>query len=329
MEEMKQQPQKSFKNMPGIVRKGAFVLAGALLLVVGFLLWYTVPVMGGNGSQACVRCHDMTPEYLTWKQSNHAQFQCRDCHYGKDAGGFMKYQEHVLTSLFAGDRENTKTMGTELIPDSVCLKCHSENRKYSPSSDTIIPHKTHKEKGIQCVECHSGVAHGRIAERGVVEQIPAEEWNDAVAAEQMDFNYTTPRMDICLDCHGERKVTTTCSVCHSSQVVPSSHKAENWMDQHGINAKGDFKPCNLCHSYTLKKSVDLTKINVSEYINNNTFCYNCHLTKPPGHQGDFRKVHGQQVKEKGMANCQACHAVKAKDAQNANPVKCNDCHWFQ
>lgn len=313
-------------------KKRAFIIAGVFLIAFFVMFLNYAPVLRGNEAQACTRCHSMTPEYMTWQQSSHAQFQCKDCHREEGVTNFFKYQIRIISDFFSSGDNSVKPVASASMPDSVCLRCHSQNRKYSPFSDTIIPHKKHMENGVRCVQCHAGIAHGRIAERGILAQISADQWNDAVAAEQMDYKYTAPRMAICLDCHGERRVTTTCSVCHSKQIVPASHKSKGWDRQHGISARNDFKPCNLCHSYTLKNNnIDLTNINVSQYIQANTFCYNCHLNKPPSHKNDdFRKSHGQMVKERGMSNCLACHNINKTSGLSisANKVYCNSCHWF-
>lgn len=304
---------------------------GIVVFVFILMLWNYVPVLGSNESSACIRCHSMAPEYMTWQQSSHSQFQCRECHSESGVSHFLKYQGRVFKEIFLYSRnESVKTVSNS-VKSSACLKCHSHNRKYSPSSDTIVPHDKHIAKGIECVECHAGIAHGRIVERGITTQIPADEWTLSEATEQMDFKYTTPRMAICLECHGKRQVTTTCSVCHSKQIVPASHKSRGWEQLHGASAQKDFKPCNLCHSYTLKKPLDLNETNLGGYIKGNTFCYNCHLEKPSAHKEiGFQKRHGQLVKSRGMSNCTTCHSVdKPKESGPQNNFYCNKCHWFK
>ena len=278
----------------------------------------------------------MIPEYLTWQVSGHSQFQCKDCHRESGVINFFRYQGRLFKEMlfFRAGGGAIKSINESSFPDSACLKCHSENRKYSTSSDTIIPHQKHINKGISCVACHAGAAHGRIVERGTTGEIPVDEWNMGVATEQMEFKYTTPRMAICLDCHGKRQVTEKCSVCHSKQIVPASHKSGDFERQHGLTAQKDFKPCNLCHSYSLKKSADLTAITVPDYIKMNSFCFNCHLKKPSTHQGPgFGKVHGELAKSRGLENCLGCHTVNKeklnKDSGPINKVYCNKCHWFK
>ncbi|MHB9093072.1 MAG: cytochrome c3 family protein [Eubacteriales bacterium] len=308
----------------------------AVVFVLFIALWYYVPVMGSDESTFCARCHSMAPEYLTWQSSNHAQFQCRECHREPGVTGFIRYQGRIfIETLFYRSGGNGLTkVNSGSVSNSVCLGCHSKNRKYSPSSDTVVPHQKHLDKGINCIDCHAGVAHGRIVERGITAKIPAEEWGQSLADEQMDFEFSTPRMSTCLDCHGKRRVSQNCSICHSRQLVPTTHKTGDWERQHGFAAQKDFKPCNLCHSYSFNQSLDLTALTVQSYIKNNTFCYNCHLQKPSTHRDPkFREIHGDLVKSRGLDNCFSCHNIN-KNEQNSNrgpinKVYCNKCHWFK
>lgn len=308
---------------------------GAVVFIFLVMLWYYVPVLGSNESKYCARCHAMVPEYLTWQASNHAQFQCKECHRESGAANFLKYQGRIFVEImfYRAGGGGIKSPMEDPMPNSVCLKCHSENRKYSPSSDTVVPHEKHQAQGIACVSCHAGVAHGRIVKRGITAKIPVNEWTGDVVNEQMDFKYTTARMAVCLDCHGKRQVTEKCSVCHSRQIVPATHKSRDWERQHGLSAQTDFKPCNLCHVYSNKQQLDLTAITVRDYIKNNTYCFNCHLQKPSTHKDEmFREVHGELAKSRGLGNCLGCHDIKetkqGKDRGPINKVYCNQCHWF-
>ena len=331
--------QKSLPQtpVPGKLRRyGKAAVIVAVVFVLFLALWYYVPVLGSDESAYCARCHAMTPEYLTWQASGHAQFQCKACHQEPGVTNFLKYQGRLIKEFIfcrSGGAAITKPM-SEPIADSACQECHSGNRKYSPSSDTVIPHGKHEAKGISCVSCHAGIAHGRIVERGITATVAVDDWNESLASLQMDFQYSTPRMSVCLDCHGKRKVSENCSICHSRQSIPTTHKSDGWERQHGSAAEKDYKPCNLCHSYTFNQSLDLSTLSVQNYIKNNTFCFNCHLQKPSTHKNpSFRQTHGNLAKTRGLENCFSCHDIN-KNAPNSNrgpinKVYCNKCHWFK
>ncbi|HWI54873.1 MAG TPA: cytochrome c3 family protein [Desulfobacteria bacterium] len=331
MEQIKAKPSPQSK----IIRYLTAAILGIVVFVFIISLWYYVPSLGSGESDYCARCHAMKPEYLTWQQSSHSQFKCSVCHRESGAANFIKYQGRLVKEIFYYRSETIPVKQVSSpVSSSACLKCHSENRKYSPSSDTVIPHSKHQKKGIECTTCHAGIAHGRIVERGMTTKLKAEEWNMNAAVEQMDFKYTTPRMAICLDCHAKRQVEMTCSACHSKQIIPATHKSKGWEQRHGLSAKDNFKPCNLCHVYTLKKPVDVGSISLPDYIKQNSYCYNCHLNKPSTHKDRrFGALHGQLVKSRGIANCMGCHDLnkrkQTKETGTINEVYCNKCHWFR
>jgi len=317
--------------------KIAVILLGLAMLWLAW--WMFMPVARGAEAGYCSGCHAMRPEVLTWEASNHSRFDCQVCHREPGLGSFFKYRgrlvKEVLFYRASGQPDNIRLK--KPIPDSVCKECHAmDNRRVSATSDTLIPHARHDKIGVACISCHAGVAHGRINERGVTKKVPPDQWTQATANEQMDFQYTTPRMDVCLDCHGERQISTTCSLCHSNYPIPASHKPAAWKSKHGLSARQDFKPCNLCHSYTLKQPVDLLATTLPGYIRVNSFCANCHLQKPPSHDPvNFRAIHGQAAKVKTTQNCFVCHDINKPRVGTAgkpgfkNKVYCNSCHWFK
>lgn len=320
---------------PGYAKIMVFVLGvGALWLA----WWMFMPVARGGEAGYCANCHAMRPEVMTWEASNHAQFQCEVCHRESGLGSFFEYRGRLVKEiLLYGENSEAEQMKLKKpIPDSVCKECHAmENRRVSAASDTIIPHVKHDKKGVACITCHAGVAHGRIIERGVTKKISPADWTPATANEQMNLRYTSPRMELCLDCHGERQISTTCSLCHSDYPIPVSHKPASWKIKHGLAARQDFKPCNLCHVYTLRQPVDLLTITLPGYIRANSFCANCHLQKPESHKNvNFQVIHGQAAKEKTTKNCFVCHDLNQPKAEEKgrprfkNRVYCNKCHWF-
>lgn len=312
------------------------LLVGAVIIWLAW--WMFVPAAQGDEAANCAGCHAMQPESLTWEASNHSQFQCEVCHRGPGLLGFLGYRVHLIKEklFYNEDSASEQIKLKKPISDSVCNKCHAmDNRRVTAASDTIISHVKHDKKGVACITCHAGVAHGRIVERGMTKKIDSADWTPATANEQMDAQYTTPRMEICLNCHAERQISTTCSLCHSDYPIPVSHKPASWKVKHGLVARQDFKPCNLCHVYTLRQPVDLLAITLPGYIRANSFCANCHLQKPDSHKNaNFREIHGRTAKVKTTQNCFVCHdlnqpKVEVKGGPRfKNKIYCNKCHWF-
>ncbi len=64
------------------------------------------------------------------------------------------------------------------LSDENCLQCHSKNRLVSASGDLIVNHKGHIEEGVPCISCHAGVAHAKIAARGINTEEVRGHWTD-------------------------------------------------------------------------------------------------------------------------------------------------------
>ncbi|MCX8084371.1 MAG: NapC/NirT family cytochrome c [Calditerrivibrio sp.] len=152
-------------------------------------------------------------------------------------GEIFKSREHKLEILTKGATD--PKYAAKLVPNTTCLHCHSDeinaknrkdrlmsiginfrlidnvvNPKFRESfgkvdvlKDKIISgvdpkHKTHLERGLNCVDCHLGVAHG-------------------------GNKHNLPKMETCFKCHDSMRSTgkhvkspanEDCAACHTMQV---------------------------------------------------------------------------------------------------------------
>lgn len=162
----------------------------------------------------CSKCHEMKLEYYTWKASAHDRLACIECHQDVKLAVF-RYKHQV------GFSQPVKLK--KIIPNQVCLDCHSKNRKLTPPGDLIIPHELHLKKGVDCVDCHSNVAHGDPAKRfstlwkeraGTGINFETELIKDLVKA-----GNGVP-MSTCIRCHNGTKATKDCKACHTVLRIP-------------------------------------------------------------------------------------------------------------
>lgn len=307
-----------------------FVLVSGFVLflavfTVGALKFTSTPSFCGN------YCHEMKPEYTTWEVTSHAQIACVKCHIPPGVVNLIEHKMSAMVQLYqhaTGTYERPIEM-KDKIDDSVCEQCHSmNNRQVTPSGDLIIPHDRHKAKGIKCVNCHMGVAHGTVAEREVTKVGNFDAWNVAKAEDNTKIRYARPKMKYCMDCHTKRKVTTACEACHTVLTLPDNHNDPNWKTIHGLTARADYKVCAKCHSE--EDYVQLTGDNiVGQFAQHTEFCYSCHKQRPAGHTENWLAIHKNKVLEKGKQNCIVCHDVtKPKPEENITETYCNKCHWF-
>lgn len=334
------------------------------ILISGTLLFLLVAVIGGMSltmsPDFCKLCHGaMQPEYVTWKYSSHSNIRCVDCHMEPGIIDIiiekMKATKHLYEYVTGEWEEKRPIKMKEPIPNHLCEQCHSiKTRNFTYSGDLIVPHEKHGEKGVACVQCHSGVAHGNIAGRDATKEGDLAAWTDADGKKNMQEDFVRPDMDKCVSCHinpqkygvkGVKSVTWACEACHKSINTPKSHAAATWLSTHGVDAEKDFKGCVTCHTIGDNKpfNADGTKTNkmdataqAKDFAWKSDFCRGCHSQKPKNHQDKdvWMPNHKNAVAQKGMKNCVACHSVQKPNpgqtlASPAQEVACNNCHWFK
>jgi nitrate/TMAO reductase-like tetraheme cytochrome c subunit len=319
-----------------------------LLFLVIFFTFSYAGMEGTSSSSFCATCHEMKPQFYTWKASNHSEVDCVSCHVEPGLENELKSKAGNVKEVY---KKYTETYIAPIrmpreIPDEACEKCHNINtRKFTPSGDLIIPHDKHKTEGISCVQCHSGVAHGKIADRKVTYKSDYGKWNDSQGKYLMsDKKYTRPQMDTCMECHKVRNAPLECKACHQTTMLPDNHQTSQFkLGGHGKIEPSDLPKCDKCHSYMSNESYDFFKedlsytqylnkeqvgtntTTVSLYAKTNTFCKDCHGTRPKSHkQKLFHMNHGKLAKEKD--NCYTCHDNRIVSEAPVTNIACASCH---
>lgn len=313
---------------------------------VGFLSFTST-----SKKEFCVACHEMRPEHYTLLASSHSDVECVDCHTNPNLEAMLQEKVKIFNMFTKKitDRADIPIKLKGEISDESCEKCHDmSKRTVSASGDIIIPHTKHKQEGISCLDCHSGVAHGKISESNLTKRSNLSKWNLTVAKSVMyEKENTIVMMGGCMSCHTARDATLECGACHETAMLPESHKNPQFaLTLHGEEANNNIESCHDCHKYMTVKEieVDLTKkkqknyndltknkknqIPVPNYIYENDFCRNCHSKRPPSHEGNFFLRHGA-LANKNLNKCYGCHNVNAKNTPGKIPVTsttCSKCH---
>lgn len=320
-----------------------------LVFIAVFFALGLVGVETTSSSKFCSSCHEMKPEYYTWKASSHSEVDCVQCHIGPGAEEYAKAKANGLVQVF---KKQTQTYTAPIrmpneIPDEACERCHNiNNRTFTVSGDLIIPHDKHSAKGVECIQCHSGTAHGKIADRKMTFQADYQKWDEKVGTAAMsEIKFIKPDMDTCIECHKARKVTTECKACHTTGMIPDSHKQKDFkLITHGKQAKTDLKECNVCHKDMSKNDLEgyeevstllqvlnkdkkqAPKKNHFNYAKENTFCTDCHLERPLSHTKAFIKDHGISA-SRDKQKCMACHELQSSSKLITDaPISCSSCH---
>ncbi|MGJ7920306.1 cytochrome c3 family protein [Neobacillus sp. LXY-4] len=331
------------------------IIKGLTLTFIFLLVFFGLGFVGvesTSSSKFCSSCHEMKPQYYTWKASTHSEVDCVSCHIQPGAENFAKAKANGLVEVYmkTTDKYQAPIKMPNLIPDEACERCHNiKTRNFSVSGDLIIPHTKHKEEGIECVQCHSGTAHGEISDRKVTYKSDYGKWNEKLGASLMsDKKFTSPQMDTCMECHELQKAPLECTACHESTMVPDNHKTEQFKaGGHGKDIQAEeLQKCEKCHSYMSTSKYDLFKetptyqrlldkdkavpqVTVQTYAKTNTFCRDCHKERPASHkQSHFMSIHGSL--SKSTDTCMTCHDNRIlagnKESHPVTSVQCSSCH---
>ena len=304
----------------------------------------------------CISCHVMNPEYYTWKASAHSNFKCVDCHVSVNFKKGLKVGAKNLANDSLAVGKNTVSYFTNnyMLPvrmifsveDYMCLKCHSETRETSAAGDLIIPHSIHKKKQVDCVECHSGVAHGNIAARREVTNSNLNDWNQIEGKKQVVDQFKRTPMDDCMGCHQRRSGPLDCDACHKTSKKPITHQKKEFIYTHGKEAIIELDACNLCHGYSgyvseiprfqeeeglvsvrlLMPRKERNRREIVDYSRDNKFCVDCHSKKPDSHKAaSFENYHGTKSKQ-NKEGCLTCHSNRREEPNPITSTTCGTCH---
>lgn len=119
--------------------------------------------------QACVNCHIMTPQYITWMKSSHREVaHCNDCHVPHDnfvnKYAFKAKDGLYHASIFTIRAEPQVIRALEpsiKVIHNNCIRCHEDQVTDAKLAATVENHGPHRTDRI-CWECHREVPHGRV-----------------------------------------------------------------------------------------------------------------------------------------------------------------------
>ncbi|MCF6269313.1 MAG: cytochrome c nitrite reductase small subunit [Melioribacteraceae bacterium] len=149
----------------------------SVFLVAIILLGYMINISEATSylsadPKACINCHVMNTQYVTWKNSSHASVAgCVDCHLPRDnfvekywAKSVDGWNHSVAFTLDTYDYAiQISDYGAERVQKN-CISCHSS----ATSTISSNADKYHKfdapnvKNGRKCWDCHKSVPHGKV-----------------------------------------------------------------------------------------------------------------------------------------------------------------------
>ncbi|MDQ1000826.1 nitrate/TMAO reductase-like tetraheme cytochrome c subunit [Neobacillus niacini] len=272
-----------------------------------------------NSPTFCANCHEMAPEVSTFTASAHSEITCVQCHIKP---GFMNMITHKVISLkevyhhVMGIPEQIVQTEHEAVSDENCLQCHSKNRLVSASGDLIVNHKGHIEEGVPCISCHAGVAHAKIAARGINTEEVRGHWTKEVAQQMMEKKYLAPNMGTCIDCHdkvnnGEKPWK---DVAYLVPPNPEHLKEEATKEKsnaviHEANTEEEAKEAAAQHDEKTQKIILEALGKQQKDVKISMACATCHeqVNIPEDHKAaDWNQNHGGTALNQ-LDKCVDCH----------------------
>ena len=156
-------PPKSWQ--PAVV-----VLLGAITaLVIYIAKLANVGSYLTDNPQACINCHVMTTEYITWSHSAHRTVAtCNDCHVPHN-NLFEQYAFKAKDGLYHATVYTLRTepqaivmheAGQKVVQEN-CIRCHSEQVTDAKTASWVVSHNDDRLSRT-CWECHRETPHGRV-----------------------------------------------------------------------------------------------------------------------------------------------------------------------
>lgn len=122
-----------------------------------------------DNPKACINCHIMTPQYLTWNHSSHREVaHCNDCHvphnnifnkyYFKAKDGL--YHSAVFTLGAEPEVIRAREPSVKVIQNN-CIRCHKDQVTDARMEGFVEGH-CEKRTDRLCWDCHKEVPHGKV-----------------------------------------------------------------------------------------------------------------------------------------------------------------------
>ncbi|UXX78321.1 cytochrome c nitrite reductase small subunit [Reichenbachiella carrageenanivorans] len=118
---------------------------------------------------ACINCHVMTTEYVTWNHSAHRNVAtCNDCHVPHD-NVFNKYYFKAKDGLYHASvytlriepQAITMRQPSKEVVQNNCVRCHMGQVTDVKMTAWVESHQESRTSRL-CWECHRDTPHGRV-----------------------------------------------------------------------------------------------------------------------------------------------------------------------
>ncbi|NOZ14231.1 MAG: hypothetical protein GXO69_11435 [Acidobacteria bacterium] len=258
----------------------------SFLFAVMVCVALSIPVLGDEGNNSCLECHDSVQASIARTPHTFANHvSCEACHGPGNA--------HAKDPSANNIRSFKNSSAKEIV--ATCTKCHSDKHPLLSS---------HLSNGQACLECHS-LGHspvftdnGKRPERRLLKNISAKLCTRCHAGEKAKMNRpyhhpSDPFGNVCLSCHNphktkielrQNKVDKKCSTCHPETGGPFMY----------VHLGTQNRGCSECHDPHGSTNPNLLNRNTTRFL-----CLSCHSDTP-----DFHNLADPKFRQ-----CTSCHSA--------------------
>lgn len=181
-------PPKPWRPVVAVLL-GAIVALGVYMAKLANVASYLT-----DDPRACINCHVMTTEYITWKHSSHREVaSCNDCHVPHD-NVFKQYAFKAKDGLYHATIYTLRAEPQSIIMHEAgqqavqnnCIRCHMDQVTDAKMTSWVSSHQNDRLDRT-CWECHRETPHGRVKSLSAVgyhvEPLPIEEQQELFVPE--------------------------------------------------------------------------------------------------------------------------------------------------
>jgi hypothetical protein len=276
--------------------------------------------LGRDGT--CLQCHKGSKEAAALKNTAHAATACVKCHQPAGVMGALRQSVAYgrMLTVFAQTRAAPETVGSELVENSACFRCHADVAHGTVTANGVkVRHSDFLKQGAKCTGCHTASAHP-----------------------QAIVNATQPTMDKCTTCHDGVTATYECATCHEQDVAANSDitrygKVDLVTDSDACYRCHDEAPCTGCHGVKMPHPENwMTPAREGTNIPGHARlgfaqrerCFRCHFAegKPFVGSDEACSCHGLLGRMHGGAPWVREHGLQATGQKPGQAARCFDCH---
>ena len=179
-------------QVPVVILCGAIFGLGFFILRLSNAASYL-----GEDPRACINCHVMTPQYITWEHSSHREVAtCNDCHvpqdnvvnkyYFKAKDGL--YHATIFTLRLEPQAIKMKPASIQAVQNN-CIRCHFPQVTDAKMAGWVDNHLANRTERT-CWECHRHTPHGRVRSLSAtgfqIEPLPVREQQQIFVPEWLE-----------------------------------------------------------------------------------------------------------------------------------------------